>query len=53
MSWSESEVPRTRSTKVKGQEKLNDPAQVEKFVLPPLLYFIQAFGGLDDAHPHW
>lgn len=42
------------STDVQGQEKMDIPAKADSnFILSPPLCFIEAFSGLDDAHPLW
>ena len=46
----ESQGPRTRSSAVLGQEKMDIPAQ--ESALPPPFSSICAVKGLDDAHLH-
>ena len=51
---SKSEVLRTRSAKIQGQEKMPIPAQTEsRFASPPAFCSIQALGNLGDAHSAW
>lgn len=50
-SWSED--PRTRRAHdVSAGVPKGRRRQVERIISYPVFYFIQAFSGLDEAHPH-